>query len=424
VSDLSFLASLSSNNEPDVGFYSVDVPAGHVLTAEISRSFFFRSVLDPVLDFMAPDGSRLNGCRVGDAITPFNQPCLSDDFLRNGFFTLDSKLAYVAATAQTVYFRVSDAFGDFRPDFRYGTRLSVLPTQAFLTSSSPIEFPRQLLGNSSAVFPVTINNSGSATTTLAASAPIAIVGEDVGDFSLASGSTCVASLTLPPGGSCVVNLIFHPTEAGFRFATLSISHSGFASPQRLDLRGDGVDLEIGLDIWQASEIAVSAGGLAVYKLLLNSGGAAPPIPVSLAVSGLPLGAKATLSPPTQRAGFFIPVVTLTVTTTARSATPVSESLRPSDLEVMLYKGVGIPLFISLVLLNFMRHGAARRRWALVAVTMLCVTLLGCKGGGSGGPASGGSSARGPGTPAGTYVLTVTGTAGSLSRSIDLILTVR
>ena len=73
-----------------------------------------------------------------------------------------------------------------------------------------------------------------------------------------------------------------------------------------------------------------------------------------------------------------------------------------------------------------RQGAASRRsfFRPLAAGLLMVLALAACGGGSGG---GGGGSNNPGTPAGTYTLTVTGTVSSgsttLSHSVNLVLTV-
>jgi hypothetical protein len=61
-----------------------------------------------------------------------------------------------------------------------------------------------------------------------------------------------------------------------------------------------------------------------------------------------------------------------------------------------------------------------RRWATIGVALCMVTLLGACGGGGGGGSSGGGN---PGTPRGSYTLTVTGTNQSISHTLNLTLIV-
>ncbi|MGA7853651.1 MAG: hypothetical protein WCA15_10015, partial [Candidatus Acidiferrales bacterium] len=63
-------------------------------------------------------------------------------------------------------------------------------------------------------------------------------------------------------------------------------------------------------------------------------------------------------------------------------------------------------------------GARRRRVALVFGVVLCVISIGSCGGGGGG-----GSQTDPGTPAGTYMVTVTATSSNITRTGTFSVTV-
>jgi hypothetical protein len=96
---------------------------------------------------------------------------------------------------------------------------------------------------------VTLTNTGQAALVLSAT-PLSIIGANAGDFALAAGTTCAASLSLVAanangtgGGSCVIAITFTPSATGQRSATLQITdNSGgtAGTAQMVALAGTGV----------------------------------------------------------------------------------------------------------------------------------------------------------------------------------------
>ena len=124
-------------------------------------------------------------------------------------------------------------------------------SDAFVAKISPVSlsptslsFGAQLVGRSS-LKTVTLTNLGSA--------PLSISGLNVvsfapsiiptrtkaEDFTIESGSTCVAGGSVAGPGSCTIDLVFKPAAAGVRSASLVIADSDPSSPQTVNLRGTG-----------------------------------------------------------------------------------------------------------------------------------------------------------------------------------------
>jgi uncharacterized protein (TIGR03118 family) len=147
--------------------------------------------------------------------------------------------------------------------------------------------------------------------------------------------------------------------------------------------------------------------------------------VSLSCSGLPAGAKCVFSTQSYTPGGSTTPM-LTITTTARSGMagavpsgPASSSRPTSQLRILLAAG-----FVGFLLAG-LYFGRLRSRFgfaALVRAGSLAVILLclfaaaGCGGGKS-------STTGAAGTPAGTSMITVTATSGTLSHSTTITLTV-
>jgi hypothetical protein len=106
-----------------------------------------------------------------------------------------------------------------------GTSSVVAPTPTSLT------FGSQQVGTTSASQQVTVNNTGTANSTISI-APS-------GDFAIATSpaNTCVG--TLNAGGSCTFNVTFTPTATGTRTGSITITDQASNTPQMVNLSGTG-----------------------------------------------------------------------------------------------------------------------------------------------------------------------------------------
>lgn len=162
----------------------------------------------------------------------------------------------------------------------------------------------------------------------------------------------------------------------------------------------------------STSATVQPGATATYSLAITPpAGTTTPTAVTFSVSGLPAGATATFTPSSVPANSGATKVTLSVAVPAQSAAvPSSSSRFPVALGLL-----------ALPLLAFRKKTrAALRIWlfaALVISASAGVAVTGCGGG------SNNSGGGGGGQPQ-TYNLTVTATAGSLSHTTKLTLTVQ
>jgi hypothetical protein len=103
-----------------------------------------------------------------------------------------------------------------------------------------------------------------------------------------------------------------------------------------------------------------------------------------------------------------------------SATAPHSALRQSALQKPPNWWIAPAVTLCCGIMLFGTVAPRRRRWATLVVLqliMLLTMLPSCGGGGSGGGGGGGGGPTDPGTPAGSYPITVTATSGSGSAAI-------
>jgi hypothetical protein len=258
------------------------------------------------------------------------------------------------------------------------------------------------IGTVSSAQAVTVTNSGTAAMTIASI-------QATGDF--AETNNCGSSLAV--GASCTVMVTFNPQAAGARTGTLTLT--GNAVNSGVVLTGSGADFALTASTSTAS---AAPGSSATYMLSVASVGANFTSPVLLTCSGVPVGSTCTLAPASVTPGGTAVPVTVTVTTVAVSVTAALPGSGARALGLWLLRAHGLGL--AVVFLLFRRGRVHRGMWLAVLAPLLVGTLMlaGCSGGHS-------STASAPGgTPAGTYQLTVFGTAGTTQHSTGLTLKVQ
>ena len=165
---------------------------------------------------------------------------------------------------------------------------------------------------------------------------------------------------------------------------------------------------------------VPAGQAAVFTIATASVGGTYPNPVTITTTALPPGVTAIFAPPSVLPGAS---TTMTLTTTPRPGTHnMGQLFGPSGsifpASPLMWFGY-LALAMALSTLCFVGFGrkSARRLAPAVALLFLIVTtanLVGCAGG---FPVA-------PGTPAGTYLITVSGGSGTDSHSTTVTLIVQ
>jgi len=146
--------------------------------------------------------------------------------------------------------------------------------------------------------------------------------------------------------------------------------------------------------------------------------------VAFNCSGLPAAATCSFSPASVTVNGGAATSTLTISTAARTAMGSSTSINP-----VLPASVILSPFAFLMIRRRVGHGATHLVSMLALVLVGTLILGGCGGGGNsdssgGGSGPSGGGGNGPtGTPAGSYTITITGTAGTTVHTVTYALTV-
>ena len=274
-----------------------------------------------------------------------------------------------------------------------------------------LSFGEQLVGSTSAARTVTLSNAGSGPlniTSIAASS-----GFD-------ESNNCGRSLDR--GASCILSVTFAPTTAGNHTGTLTINDDAAGSPHKLSLSGMGTDFALVVAAGASASVTVTAGQTATYRLSLAPTGFSGT--VTLACAGAPAKATCTISPASAGLdGTTTRKITVSVTTVAgglgepqaRHDAPTASE--PAGLTLTLWALVALWVTVMRQVVAGRKRLPIAPRWLTLGVALFVVLMgLAC-GGGSVVPPSR------PGTPAGTYTLTVTAAGGAGSRSATLTLKV-
>ncbi len=268
------------------------------------------------------------------------------------------------------------------------------PAPVVSFSVTSLTFSAQPLGSTSAAQAVTMTNTGTAALTISS---IVVTG----DF--AQLDTCGSSLAA--GANCAISVTFTPTAAGSRTGLITISDNAAGSPQIVSLGGSGADFAVSVN---PSSATVIAGHSVAYTITVRPSFGFN-TKVTLGCSGAPRGATCSVSPSAVTPDGTNPIAaTITVTTVERSMPPPRSGPNPNLPRLVSQLRPTWFLWLLLLLTLVTSQAMARRRRVLLrlALVMGLVLLWAACG-------AGGSQVDVPnGTPAGHYMLTLTGTSGN------------
>ena len=309
----------------------------------------------------------------------------------------------------------------------YGTggslvfNLGFTPALPLVHLSPPtLDFGSQTVNTTSVPQTVTLTNTGTEVLTISSIVPS-------GDF--AQTNTCpIAPTTLAAGANCTIGVTFTPTATAARDGTLAITSDAPGSPHTVALSGTGTDFSVAAD---PTSKEITAGQSVTYTLTVTP------------VSGFNQSVALSCTKPTQLTlatcsvspsaltpdGTNAATATVTITTTARGTgaprfVPSPPPLgRYTALPLRVLMGALLALLAALTALWALgerRLNLSPVRWPPLGVGLMFLLLWAACGGGGGG---GGPPPPKPGTPAGTYTLTVTATSGGVSHTTSLTLKV-
>ena len=298
-------------------------------------------------------------------------------------------------------------------------------------SPTSLTFGSQLDTTTSTAQTVTLTNSGNAALAITS---VAITGTNNGDF--AQTNTCGTSVT--PGASCTISVSFTPSATGNRAAAVTITDSASGSPHSVGLTGTGSDFNLAPASGSTTSAAVMRGQTANFSLSLAPTGGVSGT-VAFTCAGAPSEATCTVSPASVATnGTSATPFTVSVTTTAASL--VSSRLRVVPPVGPRWPVPPAQLVLGLLLLMMtlavgLRGGGLVGAWprrsgplrviqvaGAVALAALLTLAVSCGGGGNA------TTPSNPGTPTGSYSLTITATltsgAASLKHNLSLTLNVQ
>jgi hypothetical protein len=363
----------------------------------------------------------VNGDGTLDVLTgdQFGSSTYNGIFLGNGDGTFDPSEILVPYNYPTrdapPGAQAVDMNGDGKPDLVIESPVSTIfvlinstvpvPAAAFLPAS--VAFPPQMVGTSSNPTPVTLTNAGAVTLIVKS---VTLGGADAGEFKQTNNCT-----TIEPSQNCTINVTFAPTAGGGSSANLIVADNAGTGLQKVVVSGTGADFAISAAT--PSPASVTVGGSATTTVTVTSVGGFNQS-VALACGSITLnGAAATMAPPTCK---FSPssvssgsgTSTLTLSTTGRSAALAPVSTRS--------RGMFYSMLLPILGMALMGRGfgvGQKKRLGILLVGLMIsglAFLAACGGGSSGGG----------GTPAGTYTISISGSAGSTVNTTAITLTVQ
>lgn len=262
---------------------------------------------------------------------------------------------------------------------------SATPT---FTISTLAAFPGTVVNSTSAAETLTITNTGGA------AIPISV--STTAGFAAAPGGATPCGSTIPASSSCTESVTFTPTSSATNPVTGTLTVTSGTSQQTEPLSGTVQDFTV----TAPATVTATRGTPATFTVTVGSiGGFAGSVALSCSAS-IPHGSCSVTTPVTAPG-------TATATIDTRSlVVPVST---PTRIPPVSTRQIVLMLLALSMLLTV---PAVRKRWTklgLAGATLVFIVLAGCSGA--------------PGTPNGTYTVTITGTSSGVTHTATTSVTV-
>ena len=292
-------------------------------------------------------------------------------------------------------------------------------TQAAVSlSPASISFGNQLSGIPSAPVTITMTNTGTGSLTLTAATTS---GTNAGDFTISANNCMGTNVSTVPNGTCTMQVTFTPAcsnAAAARTATLSLTDNAPGSPQTISLSGTATGNFCVVAPAASLSATVASGVTANYSLNLMAANGFTGA-VTLAISNCPPSAVCTVTPPSVTvAGNAQTAFHVTVATESSAAATKLFNVPGWKLELLLALAASLALLAPA---SKNKNPARRFAQMTILAALFGLGIAACGSGSSGGGGGGGGD---PVTPAGTYMITLTGTANNTPQTTTLTLVVQ